>query len=591
MVDQHVEKGVLRTEVVVALLLILVTVLTFSEVRKHGFVDYDDGLYVYENRLVQQGLTWNGVEEVFNRLHLGFWFPLTWLSFMVNYEIHGLNPGGYHVTNLLLHVSNTLLLFLILRRMTGTIWQSAFVAALFAIHPLRVESVAWVTERKDMLSTFFWLLTLGGYFHYVKDPKTLRYVLVMLCFACALMAKPMVVTLPFVLLLLDYWPLKRFSFSGDRRAEIEEVEPCGLQRSALPRLILEKVPLILLAIGISIVTLLGQSRDGSLVSLESFPLDIRLGNALISYVSYIWKMIWPHGLAVYYPHPGHSIAILEVVGAAFLLGGISVFVARVAPRHPYLVVGWLWYLGTLVPAIGLAQSGYQAMADRFTYIPLVGLFIAVAWGANALVAKWNLHRAVPIASAGVLIPALMVCTFLQVRHWKNSATLFQHTLDVTSDNYYIHRNMGVVLTHQGRLEEAMRHFREAVRIKPDFAEVRNNIGVVLVRQGRVGEAIPHYRRALESKPDFVEVEYNLGTSLVRQGKLEEAAAHFLSALQTKSDFAEAHYCLGLVLARQGKTKQAMAHYSSALEIKPDFEQARHELNRISERIPRSLLGD
>ena len=589
MSNQHVEKKVLHTEVVVALLLIFVTVIAFSEVRNHGFVDYDDGLYVYENQLVQQGLTWNSVVGAFARLHLGFWFPLTWLSFMFDYEVYGLSPGGYHVTNVLLHVANTLLLFFILRRMTGAVWRSAFAAALFALHPLRVESVVWVTERKDMLSTFFWMLTLVSYFRYVMAPKTGKYLLVILCFASALMAKPMVVTLPFVLLLLDYWPLERFAFRKERRLETDEVRLQAFERPTVLRLFLEKVPLILLSIAFSMVTLVGQRRDGSLVSLESFPIGTRLANALVSYVSYVRKMIWPHDLAVYYPHPGHGIAMWQVVGAALFLGGMSVFVTRAGRRHPYLVVGWLWYLGTLVPVIGLAQSGFQAMADRFTYIPLVGLFIAIAWGANALVARWKVHRVVPGALAGLWLPALMLCTFSQVRHWKESATLFQHTLSVTANNYYIHRNMGLVLTGQGRLDEAISHFREAVRIKPDFAEVHSNIGVVLVRQGRIEEAIRHYRKALEIKPDFVEVKYNMGTALVRQGRLEEATAYFSSALQTKPDFAEAHFGLGLVQARKGKPEQAMAHYSNALKITPDFEQARYELNRLLGKTPKPQL--
>jgi tetratricopeptide (TPR) repeat protein len=455
--------------------------------------------------------------------------------------------------------------------MTGALWPSSFVAALFALHPLHVESIAWVAERKDVLGAFFWFLTIWAYSRYVERPRSGRYLFVLLLFALGLMAKPMVVTLPFILLLLDYWPLERMQLHSTRLKGER-----GMTQSSAFRLVWEKIPLFVLSGAITVVTIIAQRQVGALKSIEAYPFKLRIANALVSCISYIGKMVWPHKLAIFYPFPT-AIPLWQSAGAGLLLITVTVLLMRVAVNRPYLVVGWLWYLVILLPVIGLVQVGGQAMADRYTYLSLIGLFIIIAWGVPSLLASWRRGKMVITLATSVLLLGFAICSVLQVRYWQNSISLFRHTDKVTSNNDVAHNHLGMALVSQGELEEAMSHYAAALRIKPRERYVHSNLGVALARQGRLEEAIGHYTEALRVKPDFAEAHNNLGNALAKQGKLEEAIRHYSEALRIKPDFAEAHNNLGNALAMQGELEEAIRNYSEALQIKPDYTGAHNNL--------------
>ena len=543
-------------EYLICLLLVLTILVVFRQVVNYDFTNYDDDNYVTENHHVQHGLTLANVIWAYTSFKPSYWMPITWLSFMLDFELYGLNPSGYHLTNLFLHIANALLLFLIFKRMTGAVWKSAFIAALFALHPLNVESVAWVAERKNVLSTFFWMLTILTYIYYVARPSLKRYMLIPLTFAFGLMAKPMVVTLPFVLLLLDYWPLERFQpdqwLSRNHLPRSKSYSAPG-QRTRTLHLVLEKTPLFVLAVIVSVMAFLVQQGSGAAKSTEQYPLTDRIVNALVSYVNYIGKMIWPKNLAVFYPHPGNNWALWQVGGAFLLLVFVSILVLRTARRHPYFVVGWLWYLGTMVPVIGLVQSGDQGMADRFTYVPLIGLFIMITWGASELVKTWRHRRMILAVTASTLLLTFAICSSLQVRHWKNNITLFTHALNATENNFLAHHNLGSAIARQGRYEEATAHFMETLRISPKHVKAHYNLALALAKQGRLDEAIAHYSDALRLRPDYPEALNGLGVALARQGKLKDAIAHFTAALQVKPDYAPARGNLDLALQKMANT--------------------------------------
>jgi tetratricopeptide (TPR) repeat protein len=543
----------------ISLFLILVTLAAFWQVRHHEFISLDDNLYVTENPHVQRGLTIKGFVWSLTRSYAGHWHPITWLSHMLDFHLYGLNPGGHHMTNVLFHVANTLLLFLLFQKMTGALWRSGFVAALFALHPLHVESVAWVAERKDVLFTFFWMLTLWAYLFFVKRQNFKRYLLVLLCFILSLMSKPMAVTLPFVLLLMDYWPLNRFA--------LEKWTDIVQQKRLLSRIILEKVPLFLLTAGLSVFTLLSHWKGGALTSFAKIPLGMRIGNALVSYIGYITKMIWPARLAVLYPHP-MSLPIWEIVGAALLLMILTILILIAGRRRPYLPVGWLWYLGTLFPVMGLVQAGLQAMADRFTYIPLVGLFIIVAYGAPDLLARWRYRSTALATSGGLVLFLLMITTLSQVKLWQNTVTLFNHTLQVTGDNPIIHNNLGVTLMKQGKEKEAWAHYIQALEINPNYADAQYNLAALLIRQGKDQEAMVQLARTLRIKPGHAEAHHDLGVLLTKQGKIQEAIHHYTEAVRARPDYGEAYRNLGIALVSQGRDKEAVPYFREALEINP-----------------------
>ncbi len=553
------------------LFLFIATATAYWSVRNHEFVNYDDGLYVTKNRNVQAGLTWDGIKWAFTTTHASNWHPLTWLSHMLDYEIYGPKPGGHHLSSLLFHAANTLLLFLVLSKMTGAPWRSGFVAALFGLHPLHVESVAWVAERKDVLSTFFWLLTMWTYARYAERPGLSRYLLVLLFFAFGLMSTPMLVTLPFVMLLLDYWPLNRLrpGHGDEDSVQTQSLFITSGKESPTLHLILEKVPFLVLAGIASVVTLFAQQHGGALRSLESVSADVRIANALVSYVNYIIKMAWPQELAVLYPHPGNTLPMWKAWGAALLLVCVSFLVFRARRTRPYLPVGWLWYLGTLVPVIGLVQVGGHAVADRYSYVPLIGLFVIISWGMADLGGRVRCGRFVLATSAATLLLAFTARTWFQVGHWQNSMALFKRTLDVTSDNYVAHNNLGLALAEHGDLEEAIAHYSFAMHINPNYAKAYNNMGVALAEQGKLKKAAAGYSEALRINQDYEDAHYNLGNALAEHGNLKEAIAHYSEALRIKPDFAKAHINLAKALASQGKLREAIAHYYEALRIEPD----------------------
>ncbi|MBC8198731.1 MAG: tetratricopeptide repeat protein [Desulfobacteraceae bacterium] len=563
----------LRREGVVCLFLALTVLAVYWQVGNHEFVNYDDRDYITENQHVQAGLTLKSIAWAFTSTHASNWHPLTWLSHMLDCQVYGLNSGGHHFTSVFFHILNSILLFLVFKRMTGAFWESAFVAALFAVHPLHVESVAWVAERKDVLSTFFWMLTMGAYILYIQNPGIKKYLLTVLLFALGLMAKPMLITLPFVLLLLDYWPLGRLN-----------------KRSHAFPLLWEKIPLFVLAAASSIVTFFVQQSGGAVRSLDALPLFVRISNALVSYISYIVKMILPHNMAILYPHP-KDFSIWQVAGACLLLVFISFMAVKTFKRRPYFLVGWLWYLGTLVPVIGLVQVGSQSMADRYTYVPLTGIFIIIAWGISDLAARWRYKKEGLAAATAVFLSVLMVITWFQVRHWTNSITLFKHAINVTANNSVAHNNLGVAFADQGKIAEAIKHYTETLRIRPSYANAHNNIGNALADQGKISEAIKHYIEALRIRPDFAKAHNNIGNALADQGKISEAIKHYIEALRIRPDFAKAHNNIGNALADQGKISEAIKHYVEALRIRPNYAKARNNMGnaladqgRVSEAI-------
>jgi tetratricopeptide (TPR) repeat protein len=561
----------------ILLALIAVNVIIYAPVRHYDFVEVDDPLTIRDNPHVAGGLAWPNVVWAFTKGYAGYWMPLTFLSHMVDVQLYGLNAGSHHVTNLLLHIANTILLFGLLYRMTAALGRSAFVAGLFAAHPLHVESVAWVTERKDVLSTMFWLLALWAYVGYTRQPRWDRYLRVLLFFALGLMAKPMLVTLPFALLLLDVWPLRRVALWTDEPGRPGSTARRQLWSAGL-RLVREKIPLFALAAVSSVIAFVAQRQAGAVTGLDITPITLRVENALLSYVAYIGKMLWPARLAVLYPFP-QSLPAWQVIGAVLILAGVSFAVMKAARRYPYLSVGWFWYLGTLVPVIGLVRIGLQAMADRFTYVPLIGLFVIVSWGALDLLSHWPaLRRALPVA-AGFMILACTMGARGQVRYWENNVTLWTRATKVLlgMDNYHAHIDLGTILRDQGRLSEAISHFSEAVRLKPDSADAHYNLGMALARQGRTDEAIASFSQAVRIKPDSADTNYDLGLSLARQGRIDEAIASFSEAARLKPDFAAAHLNLGLALAGQGKNREATASFSEAVRLKPDSAEARHNL--------------
>jgi len=558
----------------VSLALIAGCVAVYGAVWHHDFVYYDDPKYVTENPIVSAGLTSRGVAWALTTGTDANWFPLTWLSHMLDVQLYGMNAGGHHLTNVLLHIVSTLLLFGVLLWMTGAPGRSAFVAALFAVHPLHVESVAWVAERKDVLSTLFWMLTLWAYVWYVRQPRLGRYLLLLLLFALGLMTKPMLVTLPFVLLLLDVWPLKRVAMrrAGSDRSGFS----ASRDQRSLTQLVTEKLPLFGLAVLSSIVTFVVQRRGGAVGGLDAYPLTLRVGNALVAYVTYIGKMLWPTRLAAFYPYP-RSLSGALVVGAIAVLIGVSAVVIRAAPRYPYLLVGWLWYLGTLVPVIGLVQVGNQAMADRYTYVPLIGLFIITAWGIPDLLARWR-YRRIALPTAGALvIAACAVVARGQVQHWRSTTALWTHALGVTDENDVAHNNLGLALARQGKAADAISHYTEALRIRPTYATARTNLGAALASQGKLDEAIANYTEVLRYKPEFAEAHTDLGAALADKGRIEEAIAQYTEAVRLKPDFAEAHANLGVALAGQGKLDEAISEYTEALRLKPSFADVHNNL--------------
>jgi tetratricopeptide (TPR) repeat protein len=544
---------------IAGLLLAFVTLLVYMPVAKHTFVMYDDGDYITENLVVQNGLTWAGFKWAFATWHSANWHPLTWLSHMLDCQLFGLNAGGHHCVNALFHAVNAALLFVLLLRLTGVFWASAFVAALFAWHPMHVESVAWASERKDVLSTFFELLALLAYVRYaglskVRSPKSkVFYILALAMFACALMSKPMPVTMPFILLLLDYWPLERFKVQGS-----------GFR---VRNLVLEKIPFFVLSAASCVVTYLSQ-RASAVVSLKGLPLDLRLDNMLVSYARYLLKLFWPENLAVIYPLPKlYPLWQLTLSGAALIF--ISWLVWRERRRFAYLPVGWLWFLGTLVPVIGLVQVGSQAMADRYSYFPSIGIFIALAFGARDLANRFQFSK-ITIATAAISILAIcLVLTEKQLSYWSNDETLFRHAVAATDENEVAHLNLGVALEKQRRYAEAIAEYRTALRIYPKSVDTHNNLANLLDNAGDTNAALSEYQEALRLDPKAVAPHNNLGTFYVEIGRLDDAMNEYAEAARLDPSDAHAYYLIGKVLLREGRDSEAIPQFQKAAQFAPD----------------------
>jgi protein O-mannosyl-transferase len=514
------------------LILLVSTIGAYWYLLHCDFIFFDDPAYVTENSRVRAGLSWQNVSWAFTTFSASNWHPLTWLSHMLDCNLYALNPAGHHLTNLLFHVGNTLLLFLFLRETTGRIGRSFVVAALFSLHPLHVESVAWVSERKDVLSIFLWMLALVAYVRYAERRETLKYLCVLFPFAIGLMAKPMMVTFPFVLLLLDYWPLGRVSLV---KSVVEPGFPgfCpGVRQVPIRSIIWEKVPFFLLSLISSAITLLAQSEGGAVRSLDSLSLITRVSNALVSYVHYMFNMLWPNDLTPFYPHPGNSVDLWLGLGSALLLAALSLAAFQQALRRPYFIVGWLWYIGALVPVIGLVQVGDQALADRYTYIPLIGLFIAIVWGLGDF---FESRRTRPIFVASLvcsILLVLIIVTRSQLRYWQNTTSLFEHTLRVTNHNYLAHFTLSQVAKVNGDLDKALFHHGKAVEMNSGFvAKMHNRAGYHLAEQGQLDDAISSFAEAIKVQSDYANAHNNLGVALARKAEYQEALAHFAQALR------------------------------------------------------------
>lgn len=492
------------SSLLVGLFLIVIVWFVFGQIVGHEFVNFDDGIYVANNKHVKSGLSVKNVIWAFTTMQAEFWHPLTWLSLMVDTDLYGAKPAGYLCTSLLLHMVNSLLLFAVFRWMTGAVWHSGLVAVLFAIHPLHVEPVAWISARKDLLSTLFWMLTMLSYLYYVKRPGLNTYLVGLICFLAGLMAKPMLVTLPFVLLLIDYWPLGRISNDSNDRYRIKAV-------------IWEKLPFIVLSIVAGIVAYLAQKAGGGIGTVNAYPFPLRIANALVSYATYLIKTVWPHNLSFFYPFDA-DLALLPTLGACILLVSISLSAVKLAEKYPYIVVGWLWYLGTLLPVIGLIKIGGAAMADRYTYVPLIGVFIIIVWGVSELLVYFRWKKIAVFLIAVVFIFQFIMISRIQAGFWANSTRLFEHAIDVTKNNYVAYGNLGNVKFRQGKIDEAIVCYIEALKIRPLFPDALNGMGAALARTGRLNEAARYFQKALTITPDDRIIQNNLGRILAHQKK-------------------------------------------------------------------------
>ena len=571
-----------RNEIFVCLFLILATLAVFAQIRNHAFITYDDPAYVTRNQEVQAGWTWKSFIWAFTDTVQGHWHPLTLLSHITDCQLFGLNPAGHHLSSLFFHLLNILLLFFVLKTMTGALMRSAFVAALFALHPFHVEPVAWVADRKDILAALFWLLGMMAYFSYSKRPGLWRYVLVLCIFSFGLMSKAVVVTLPAVFFLLDYWPLNRLATTINQKKGHDEKARSQLLPSLkkiFARLVIEKIPFFILAGAFTLITawVMQTAVTQRVAAPEIMASANYIAQSLVFYVTYIAKMFWPAALALPYPRPG-DVPGWQATGAAGILIAVTLFVFWKGRRYPYLPIGWLWYLLTLAPVIGIAKFGPHELADRYTYIPLIGLFIMLSWGVPDLVRKLPHRNVILGILGGAVIGVLMVCSWVQTSYWKDNISLFRHTVSVTEDNFQAENDLGVSLKEQGKLDEAVKHLREAVRISPDRPRSQHNLGVALAKQGKLFEAILHLSKAVELMPDHMKAHHNLGIALARLGKIDEATIQFKEALRIDPNYAAAHNHLGAALASRGKLDQAIAEFKEALRLRPGYKQAERNLH-------------
>jgi Flp pilus assembly protein TadD len=617
-----------RPEILIAAGLTIMTLAIYAQVIGHQFISLDDDLYIKENSMVNRGVTPAGIAWAFTTFYAANWHPLTWIAHMIDSQLFGMNAGGHLLVNALIHAANTLLVFWLLLRTTHARWPSALIAALFSLHPLHVESVAWAAERKDTLATFFGLLSLIAYTRYAEARSRSLYAWTAMTLALGLLAKPMLVTWPFVMLLLDYWPLRRFDITSRREVA-----------TRIWRLVREKLPLFAIVIVSAVITSVAQSHGGTVRTFVDVPIGLRLSNALVSYAKYLLLTFWPHNLAVYYPFDLTGIPAWQIIGALFLLIGITALCIFQAKTRPYFIVGWFWFVGTLVPVIGIVQVGGQTMADRYSYIPSIGLFIALVFGLADAVAgigdagrPREVHpdrdhrsrlqlspKAFVVATiTGAVLLVLATLTNAQIHRWRDSVTLFQHTLAVTPPNLIVEHNLGLVLGRSGSYDEAAAHFEKALQIKPDFYDALLNMGITRSQQGRLPEAIDYFqaairsrsdaskphmelglalakqnrndsardemRRAVELAPEDADIRANLGLILMRLGKISQALDELHEAVRLKPESAEAHNNLGLALLASGKSRESIPEFEAALRLKPELDVAADNLRRAQAQL-------
>jgi tetratricopeptide (TPR) repeat protein len=543
------------------ILLVLITAFAYAPVRHYGFLNYDDPQYVTLNPNVTGGLTLHGLKWAFTTGYQSNWHPLTWLSHMMDVQLFGTNAGAHHLINVILHIANTLMLFSFLLKSTEKPVHSTLIAALFALHPLHVESVAWIAERKDVLSTFFAMLTLYSYSVYARRQQLSAYAAVAGFFLLGLLAKPMLVTLPFVLLLLDFWPLHRFKLRDTRN---------------LQNLILEKIPLLLLAIASSIVTYVAQQKGGSVVAVEAIPIATRLANSFVAYFAYLQRMLWPARLAILYPATVTTRNWWWVAALGILT--LSIVSIWAAERRPYIPVGWFWFLGMLVPVIGLVQVGRQATADRYTYVPSIGLFLIIVFGISDALAGLPARRYILLVSAGLTIAGCIWTTRTQLQYWSNSRNLWAHDLDIAGENEVAHLNLALALQAEGKIDDAIFHFSQAIRFEPQSPSAQYVLATTLIRNNRsLDEAAARLALVLHEQPDFAEAHDELGIDYLLQGKFELAAREFHEAIRLKPDYAPAHNNLGTTLGNQGQIDNAISEYAEAVRLDPNLTDARINL--------------
>jgi len=583
----------IRFKILVCLFLAITILIVYLQVRNYEFVNFDDDKYVTENYYVGKGLSIDGIKWSFGFADKDktYWHPLTWLSHMMDVQLYGMDSGCHHLTNLFYHIASSVLLFLVFFKMTGALWRSAFIAALFALHPINVESVVWVAERKNVLSTFLWMLTMLAYVHFTKQPELLRYLSVVFLFILGLLTKPFLVTLPCVLLLLDYWPLGRIRFELVAANQDEKKKKSIIFRfraSPFLYLFIEKIPLFMLSAFSILISSLSVQGPGGAISKEIVPVNLRIANALVSYIKYIGKMLWPENLAVLYPYPD-MLPLWQSICSLLLLICVSYFLIRMIKTTPSLMVGWLWYIGTLVPVIGIIQVGlWPAMADRWAYVPFIGLFIIIAWGIPELLKKLRYNKVIVTIGIIALLPILMFATHFQTQYWSNSFSLFEHTLSVTANNYVAYNQAGRALEVRGENEEAARYYYKALQIKPNYGHALNNIGNILIRKGRSKEAIKNYSEAIRINPGNANAYNNLGVALIQSGRFDEAIPLLRTALRIKPKYAEAYSNLGVAMVEKGRVDKAIICFQEALRIKPDYRNAHNNLNKTLKLIDTKL---
>jgi len=570
---------------VICLLLGSLILAVYWQVQYHEFINYDDNRYITENKYVKSGFSTDSIIWAFTTSHASNWHPVTWLSHILDTQLYGLNPKGHHLTSLALHIANSLLLFLVFTRMTGAVWKSCFIAAVFALHPINIESVAWAAERKSVLSTFFWFLTMWTYIHYLKKRNLARYSMLVLFFALGLMSKPMLVTLPFVLLLLDYWPLNRLEITRSKIILSNDIENSVETKNSFLYLLFEKIPLLILVTGSCIITFLVQKWGGAVVPLETISSTTRISNALVSYIDYLGKMVWPKSLSVFYPYPIDELYFWKGLASGLILIGITLVAIRLIRKVPYLAVGWFWYLGTLIPVIGLVQVGQQSMADRYAYIPLIGIFIIIAWGLSDLLENYYLKKKLLPILTGIFFSVLITLTWTQLQYWENSIKLFKHTIAVTEKKYPsfsgMYNNLGVALINKMKYEDAIPPIKESINIQPSYSEAHNHLGNAQFGLKRFSEANNHYKEAIRLNPNYFEAHINFANSLSKSLIFyKEALIHYKKAIQLKPESPEAHFNLGVTLNKYNNSEQAIFYLEESIRLNPNFAEAHLALGNI-----------